>query len=123
MRGSSFACWQAARNIEDVVDERDELPEIAAEEVNAMKQAQKMVITKYALTRGLFVKELQSDGEYARDPQNFFFGRIGRDCFHTAVEAERYAKAKARLKIAALKRQIAQLEKLAAEPKWYTGKA
>jgi hypothetical protein len=93
-----------------------------------MKQSKKLkvVVTKYALTKGLFWLDVeQSDDRYVKEPGHHigFFGRLGRDCFETADAAERYTKAKARLKIASLKRQIAQLEKQAAEPKWYASKA
>lgn len=76
-------------------------------------------VTKYALTQGIFRKDLERvQEEYASShtPGEHYFLKIGVECFESQEDALIAAEAMRLKKIESLKKQIAKLEKIVFRP-------
>jgi len=73
-------------------------------------------ITKYALTQGIFMREVEFSSSnrtyvYTKEQYSQQF-RLGTDAFETEEEAKRRAEEMRRRKIASLDKQIRKLQKI-----------
>lgn len=86
-----------------------------------MEKTMRMVMSKYALTKGLYEIDVQKDpaSKYVHEAFDWHFTslKIGKDVHYTWEEAIEEGYRKKEAKIASLKKQLTRLMELEIKPK------